>query len=200
MITIKSEKSNFGIILPTSLKEINADTLSILTDNIKLPKYYCIVALCFKTTLFDFVAINKNSKDASIMVIPIMAKISEEDSKTINANVGDKLIIDRSSLERSFHINIPTVVSTSNIKRYIDNDDDLRKAILRGKYNIKTSNDNIIDINKNNCNIYILEFKIVAINDIHASIPVDKNIIDPFLSVDNENVDNIGANAENNKE
>lgn len=186
MITIKSTKSNFGAIIPTSLNELNREVLEQLVKNIKLPKHYAIVCMCFKTTLFDFVAVAKNPKETSVMVIPLLAKISDEDKETTNAEVGDKIIIDRTSLERGSHLHVPTLITSNNLRNYIFSDNALTKAILSNNVSSNELDDKtkvVIDKGRN-IPIYVVEFKIVAASDIRASLGVDSIINDPWIKTD----------------
>lgn len=186
MITIKSTKSNFGAVIPTSLNELNREVLEQLVKNIKLPKHYAIVCMCFKTTLFDFVAVAKNPKETSVMVIPLLAKISDEDKETTNAEVGDKIIIDRTSLERGSHLHVPTLITSNNLRNYIFSDSALTKAILSNNVSSNELEDKtkvVIDKGRN-IPIYVVEFKIVAASDIRASLGVDSIINDPWIKTD----------------
>lgn len=172
MITIKSEKLPYGICFPTSVTEVTADALTALTTGIQLPKHYCIVALAFKTKIFDFCATVNSTRENDVAVVPILAKISDEDSELVNANVGDTLIIARSSLERGVHIHVDTMINAVSAKRYFDSDPELRKDAMS-----KSS-----DIQENS--IVILEFKICPVTDISASIPMDYHRVDPFMVVE----------------
>lgn len=186
MIEIKSAKMSYGINFPTSVKEFTPEVLETITNGVKLPKHYCIIALAFDTKVFDFCAAINSSRNTNVAVTPILAKISQEDSKEINASVGDKIIMDRSSLERGVHINLKTVISSNAARNYFNSDPDLTKAIM-------TKNDDKIIIDKTasrkltaakSPNIIILEFKICPVNDIAAAIPMDYQSIDPFLVMD----------------
>lgn len=182
MVTIKSPKKNYGINFPSSVNEITTDMLDAITENVKLPKHYCIVALCYKTKVFDFCTMINTNKNVEIGVVPILAKISKEDSEETAACVGDKLVIDRSSLERGSHLKINTMISSDNARKYFQSDENLHKAII-------SKNDTVVigkDMNKqllasNSPEIIIMEFKIVPVNDIAASVPFGNNIIDPFV-------------------
>lgn len=175
MITIKSKTKAYGINFPTSVNEINKDVLNLITENVKLPKHYAIVALAFDTKVFDFCAAMNSKHSTNINVTPILAKISNEDSEEINASIGDKLIIDRSSLERGVHINIRTSISANAARNYFNSDPDLIKSIMTrsekddAAYKLKQSN------------IIVVEFKIVPVNDISAAIPMNKSNVDPFI-------------------
>lgn len=173
MIEVKSINADYSINFPTDLNEINADVLNQLTTDVKLPKYYCLVALAYKTTLFNFATSLNGKQEFNMMVAPIMAKISDEDAASCNSEVGDILIIDRSSLERSVHIGISTVVNASKAKSYLAKDTELVKSIVK-------RDGRIIDKNTANSSIILLEFKVVPINTISASFRQDIEHTDPF--------------------
>lgn len=177
MYKIQSNKKNYGINFPTSLEEITTDSLLTITEDIKLPKNYCLIALAFKTKLFDFVAMINGRKDTNVGVIPIMAKISDEDSKKINANIGDRLIIPRSNLERAVHANVKSVITSTVAQRYFQEDNELVKTIMSNKLT-KTAPEYI----------YILEFKIIPINDINGAIINIDNQSDPFIVINKDNL------------
>lgn len=170
MLEIKSKKLTYGIKFPTSLEEVTGDVLKEITTGIKLPKHYCIVALCFKTKLFDFVNTISYSKETNLSVTPLLANIAEGCESEINANCGDKLIIDRSSLERGIHLNLPISISSNNAAAYFKQDSTLVKDIQEGKYNKDSYSPKI----------YVLEFKIIPIVDVKAAIPVNRESHDIF--------------------
>ena len=99
MIEIKSKKKSYGIRIPSSIGEITPEVLNTLVKGVKLPKHYCIVALCFDTKLFDFMTSINAKKPSTVAVSPLLAAISDEDSELINANIGDKLILNRTAIE-----------------------------------------------------------------------------------------------------
>lgn len=179
MITIKSEKKSYGINFPTSKEEITSELLGTITEYVKLPKHYCIVALCFQTKIFDFVAMVKSSNNANVAVTPVLAKISAEDAELINASVGDKLIIDRSSLERGVHLNLPVAISSNAARNYFNSDSEFCRNLMTK--NDKANTDKKL-IDAKNSNIIVLEFKIVPVNDISAAIPMKHKVYDPFIN------------------
>ena len=178
MIEIKSDKLNYGINFPTSIYEITADDLKHITSNVKLPKHYCIVALAFTTKLFDFCTAINSNRSTDVSVTPILAKISEEDVHVVNANVGDKLIVDRSSLERGVHINLKTVISSSIARNYLNSDQELIKNIITKNSKANINKELVSDKSPN---IVVLEFKILPVTDISASVPIECDTIDPFI-------------------
>lgn len=186
MLLVKSKKLNYGINFPTDLKEITPDVLTELTSNVNLPEYHCIVALCFKTKLFSFVADMKTNKTHDVGVTPLLAKMSNDDLNKMNIKIGDKIIIDRSSLERGVHLPIPTLISTSAAYAYLEKDPNLSKAIMT-----RDTNSVVIDPNMNKSlvagnspYIYVVNFKIVPVNNIYGSITTDSSVSDPFKYID----------------
>lgn len=189
MIKIQPKDSSIGILFPTSIKEITPEVLETISSEIKLPKYYCLVALAFETKLFDFVTTIKNPKNTTLGVTPILCKLSEGFKKEIKEEseeqeiyvIGNKVIVDRSTLERGTHINIKTMINSSSAHRFFHNHPELVKDIL-------TNKDKEIAIDcetkaslatKDINNIVILEFKIIPVNDIVATVPYANNV-DPF--------------------
>lgn len=170
MITIKSEKKNYGINFPTEIEEITPEILNEITKKIVLPNHYCVVMLCFKTKLFNFVLATNSKKTTTIPVVPVMAKISESDSNLINSVVGNKLIIERTCLERGVHLRLPIMISTDNARDYINSDSELVKSIVTTKNFIHSLN-----------NIVVVEFKILPVSDITASINSEITVEDPFV-------------------
>lgn len=175
MINIQSKSKSYGINFPTSINELNYDILGIITKDVKLPKHYAIIALAFETKVFDFCAAMNAKHQPSVSVTPILAKISDEDSIEINAVIGDKLIVDRSSLERGVHINIRTSISTNAARNYFNSDPELVKSIMT--HSEKDSS--VYEIKQ--ANIILLEFKIIPVTDISAAIPMNSKNVDPFI-------------------
>lgn len=173
MITIKSEKKSYGINFPTSLNELTPEILNEITKQVKLPKHYCIVALCFKTRVFDFVVAMNSKKEQAVAIVPLLAKINEEDKADVNAEVSDRVVLSRSALEMGTHISLPVIISTDNARRYFSSDEELTKSIITRRNSIFT------DMTKKD-NIIVLEFKIIPVSDIKATVPADGKGLDPF--------------------
>lgn len=170
MVTIKSKEKNYAINVPETITKGTKEVISNYLTNIHLPKNYCVIALCYKTRIFDFITMLKSSKDSTINVCPILAKISDEDANKINAEVGRKVIISRSSLERAVHLNVKCAISVSSVRDYFIDSPSYVKELMTDK-----SNDNIAKKD-----IILIEYKIVPITDISATID-DKQIIDPMI-------------------
>lgn len=178
MIYIKSPKTSYGVNLPTNITEVTKEALDTITNGIKLPKNYCIVALCFKTKLSRFAISISGKRTDEIGVVPVLAKIYAKDSEKVNANVGDMLIVDRSALERGSHINCETCISANNFRNYLTHDSDMLKAIVTNK-----TEDYGFDANTT---VIILEFKIIPIVEIRAAINNSIKSKDPYLTKDIE--------------
>lgn len=189
MLELKSESKDYGINLPTNINELTPEVLGAITDNVQLAPYYAIVALCFQVKLMDIAVNVNNDKEQTMSIVPVLAKISEEDSDRINAVVGNRLVLDRSTIERGIHLNIPTMISSKNVATYIKQDEVLRNNLVNGGdgspesalfiegKSVKERDE--IKLNKSP-QVYILEFKVVAVNDINVSIASGSKIIDPF--------------------
>ena len=168
MITLKSEKLDYGINLPTDLAEVNEEVLAKITANINLPKYYCIVAICKRVNLSHLILAaggNKKYSAMKVAVVPLLAKINSEDAELIKAEVGKKVVIAASELERGDHLYLSSGATDNVVNKYINEDENIRKALMLA-----------------NTEVYIIEFKIVPVNSIHGCIVKSNNILeDPFV-------------------
>jgi len=182
MLQVKSINKKWGINFPTELNEFTPELLSSITANVKLPKYYCVIALCFEVKLLTFAMEIRNNKGGTSNVIPLLCKAHAEDLVNMNGLIGDKVILDRSSIERGHKLNVPIMITSNNSTAYIKEDDKLLVNIIQGKPNDPHITDPIIQnmVDNKNSSIFIVEFKIVPVNDIVACIPVDSTVIDPF--------------------
>lgn len=186
MFELKKENSKIGINIPTTLDEIVKELPNILKD-VKIPEHYCIIAMAMKTDLFS-IALNAsgNSKEQTVEVIPLFAKANES-RFPIDMIIGDKVIVERASLERATHLHIPISASMKNIINFINegSNSQLRKSIIDRTYGKEnknaTMNKSIPYTTKDK--IYVLEFKIIPIGDIRGAIGYDKKTNDPFKVV-----------------
>ena len=69
-------------------------------------------------------------KPSTVAVSPLLAAISDEDSELINANIGDKLILNRTAIELGTQVNIKTMAAYNNIAEYINSDQNLLKLYM----------------------------------------------------------------------
>lgn len=165
MIKVESKIADYAINVPTKREEITPEALGALLKDVKVAKYYCVVAMIYKDTLFGVM----NRTNEVVTVIPVLAKISDEDSSSTGGRICDQLIIDRTSLERGNHLHIKNnIISPSHISEYIRNDKGLSQSIGNGTFGQNKGH-------KMNTPVYMLEFKIIPVNDIKAMI--DNNVI-----------------------
>lgn len=185
MITIKSKNRNYAVSFPESLSEIKPEDFISTLNDINLPKYHCIVAMCTEIKLFDLAtAISGNAKDTITQVIPLIGKINDCDNEMLKVDVGERIIIDRSSLERGVHLNTRLSIGSVNAMKYINSDADLKKDILSGKFNNSTSNLNKQLAIGSSPVIILVEFKIVPVNSIVAAVKKNVDFVDPFKVAD----------------
>lgn len=165
MIKVESKIADYAINVPTKREEITPEALGALLKDVKVAKYYCVVAMIYKDTLFGVI----NRTNEVVTVIPVLAKISDEDSSSTGGKVCDQLIIDRTSLERGNHLHIKNnIISPSHISEYIRNDRGLALSVGNGTFGQNKGH-------KLSTPVYMLEFKIIPVNDIKAMI--DNNAI-----------------------
>lgn len=170
MVKIFSEANNYGIKLPIAVNEITPDVLKSIVDGIKIPKHYTIIAMAFKTKLFDFLSTIATKKDYSVQVTNLLAYISDEDKDIVNGEVGDKIVIDRTSIERGNQLTINVCATVDNARRFFDNDKELVRSIITGKHEYLRTTDSVV----------LLNFKIVPACDIKACIAPNRKQIDVF--------------------
>lgn len=170
MIKLVCETAHYAITLPESINEIPNEAFDKLTSNITLPRYYCIVALCFKAKLFDLAFTNNKTKNSTLPVTPIMCKISDADSSDRQIRVGDRVMIDRSSIERGIHLNIPTGASYSAIVDYFTRYPEYRNKFIKDKEFDAIRSKRVI----------VMEFKIIPVTDIVGAVKLDERIDDPY--------------------
>lgn len=171
MIKVESKFKDFGIQIPTDISEITSEALDAVLTNVVVAKYYCVVALCQNESLFGVI----NNKVNTVEVMPIIAKISKEDAELIGMNQMDKIIIDRSTLERGYHLYLKhNVLSPQFVNKYITNDTELTRSITVGTFG---QNQGYTKGQK----VWFVEFKVIAINDLRAVITDKHKVINPFV-------------------
>lgn len=165
MIKVESKIADYAINVPTKREEITPEALGALLENVQLAKYYCVVAMIYQDTLFGVM----NRQSEVVTVIPVLAKINDEDAASTGSRVGAQLIIDRTSLERGNHLYIKNnIISPTHISDYIRNDRSLAMSIGNGTFGQNRGHNLTTPI-------YMVEFKIIPVNDIKAMI--DNNVI-----------------------
>ena len=170
MIKVESKVANYAINVPTKREELTIESLGKLLENVTVAKYHCVIAMIYADTLFGIV----NKKDNVVNVFPIIAKISNEDASSTGGQIGQQVVIDRTSLERGYHLYLPNnVISPAHLARYIDSDETLRRNISLGLFGANQG------YNKGD-KVYTVEFKVIPVNDIKAMIDNDAKIDNPF--------------------
>ena len=160
MIKVESKVANYAINVPTKREELTVESLGKLLENVTVAKYHCVIAMIYADTLFGVI----NNKKEVVNVFPIIAKISDEYSSSTGGQAGHQVVIDRTSLERGYHLYLPNnVISPAHLAKYIENDPELRKSITIGSYGKEQG------YNKGD-KVYTVEFKVIPVNDIKAMI------------------------------
>ena len=173
MIKVESKVANYAINVPTKREELTVESLGKLLENVTVAKYHCVIAMVYADTLFGVV----NDKKGVVNVFPIIAKISDEDASSTGGQAGQQVVIDRTSLERGYHLYLPNnVLSPAHLAKYIDSDADLRRNISLGMFGQNQGY-------KKGDKVYTVEFKVIPVNDIKAMIDNDQFIDNPFKEI-----------------
>lgn len=175
MIKIVNEKG-FGIRFPQTVDEISVVNLQKITSNISLAKHYAIVIIAAKTNIFNLCTTigTKNNKEAVLSAVPILAKINED--YDVPFEIGEKILIDRTSLERGQHVVVKSMINSNAARTFISNNPFIYKNALAHNYD-KFIED--YDKDKTSTDIVIIEAKIIPVSDIKGSIKNEK-VVDPF--------------------
>lgn len=153
MVEVDSKNQSYKVYLPEDVKEITPEYFNGLLGNIKLQKNYCVVAICYYDKIFNVVSAFKNKKDGMTSIIPVIAKIEEDN--VCGFKQMERAEINRTDLERGHHLNISANAGgLTNFINYVTGDKDLYKDVLAGKYPHK---------------VIFVEFKIVPLVSIIAT-------------------------------
>lgn len=147
---------NYGLILPTDLKEITPKFLTSITEDVIVANDYSLVAVCYREKLSSIILSLKQNKNLTTAVVPLFVKrgYTEENKFQPFIEIGDKLLISASQLSLGYHVAVPNnPLNINKLLAYFDGD---REAYTRA-LNIT-----------NNSYVYFLEFKIVPNCDIIA--------------------------------
>ena len=141
MIQLNNKTKEFALNVPTSFKEITPEYLNKVTEHIKLAENYAMIALVLTTKLSEYCyTLNSNSnKQPEVGVTPIIVKFNKTDDVHVDFEAGDIAIIANSDLERAYHCNVPSMITSNRIAEYIMSDEQFRKDLQLG--NIKDKND-----------------------------------------------------------
>ena len=173
MITLKNEKLDRKINVPTTMNDITPEILKKLTVNVTLPENRVLVALCWKVNFGD-VFFNNKKQNNSAIVVPVCAKLNlSNDVKDSYKflEVGKKVVLTRSALEMGVHVHIPNSASMQSIEKWAT---DATQAQFPGSKSISI---NVLPEGK----FILIEFKIVSAADISGVIESDILPEDPFV-------------------
>lgn len=167
MVQLKQTDETGNVIktftFPSSVSVYTSDVLEKITDNIKVAPHYALVGII--TELTPSTILIGGKLDSSVTIVPVLAKVGDTDN-VFSDNIGNVVVIDKSSLERGIHCTNSSNTSYSSLRKTIN------KIVPFGKrfnYNEDTLNK---DAMKKPC--YIIEFKLVPISDIHGCYTYDK--------------------------
>lgn len=170
---IKLRNESVEISVPTKLEEITKEKLTQIFDIINLPDNYCIVAILQKVKLSQFAMMTvSKAKETLVYTIPIIGKLPTSHSYYGKIDVGNKVIITRSSLEMGTAVSMSTSISSGNLNKFLNDNETIRQKCFRKEVKDEDGNDNVW--------IYLMEAKIVPVCDIRGTIPQDSKFIDPF--------------------
>lgn len=170
---IKLRNESIEISVPTKLEEITKEKLNKLFEVINLPDNYCIVVILQKVKLSQFAMMTvSKAKETLVYTIPIIGKLSENNNYTGKINIGDKVIITRSSLEMGTTVSMSTSISSGNLNKFLNDNETIRQKCFRKEVKDEDGNDDVW--------IYLMEAKIVPVCDIRGTIPQDSKFTDPF--------------------
>lgn len=172
--------------LPTSIKEITADYLKAVTENISIAPYYAVIAAVYRAKLPEVISISKKSRSMAISIVPIFVKANlplETEKPTydlINSiKTADRIIIGVTDIERGYYLSTPKNIITMDtiIKIYGDksNKDGFNSHIM-GDQN----------------DYFFVDFKLVPITDIKGKYELNKpnEFVNPFVTVNAVEVSN----------
>lgn len=164
---VKGNLGEFTINLPESLEEITPEYLTKCTEFVHPAPNYALVAVVYKDSLSLVLTSAKKNKPANVSVVPVFIKAGEcEDGFIKSLELGNRVVVAASDLSLGHHINSPyNKITPANIINLCDGDKEIySKAILMQSP------------------VCFVEFKLVPINVIHASLDVTKNsFINPFI-------------------
>ena len=106
--TVKLKDGQVDFKFPTSIKELDAEYLLNLVDNVDIADHYSIIALCYEERLANLIIAARNNKNRTIKVTPIFVKAGKTDATIINAaNVKDYVITANTQVGISCKLPVP---------------------------------------------------------------------------------------------
>lgn len=188
MIRIKSDLKPYAIEVPTAISEIDERYFKALLNDVKIANNYAIIAICYKDRLFSILSDFKSGNNGTKEVVPIIAKIQDNESKVPFA-VGDLAVVDTSSLERGTHLSLRNnAICFGAICEYCLSDSELSKAIMNGSFFNGGKSLGAHEAKMAAPDVFFVEFKIVPLCDIKASYSRDANIACTKVEHDKSNL------------
>lgn len=166
MVQLKQTDETGNVIetftFPSSVSAYTKEVLEKVTDNIKVAPHYALVGII--TALTPSTILLGGKMDSSVTIVPVLAKVGDTDN-VFSDNIGNVVVIDKSSLERGIHCTNSSNTSYSNLRKTID------KIV---PYDKRFNHNDTVnkDVMKMPC--YVIEFKLVPISDIHGCYTYDK--------------------------
>lgn len=182
MIVIENEKKSYDIKLPTDLSELTKEYFDEMLKGVNIADNYSVIALCYKAKLFEI--INTAKKEVVIQATSILVKIGGNIESVAYCKPMDKVIVNRSSLERSQHLSLPNnTLEPGKVSDYICSNNELVKAITTGKYFAADGETPMLG-GSNAPYCYFVEYKIIPNNVIIAGVSKEsekEKVINPFI-------------------
>lgn len=170
MISLQNPKGGYVINVPTSKADLDFNSIKDVIANVIPSKHYAVIALCQSFKPFNL-AMLANGKDTDVKVATFFIKANEDESQ-FKASVGDKVIVSRSDLELSVHLNVNFSLSANTITKVVEDSKELRDELRNGMYD---QNGMLIE------EIIAVEFKLIPVNAIKAVISNDIPKVDRFI-------------------
>lgn len=172
-LIVETKSSVVEFNLPTNLKELSNDYLKQVTDSIIVAPNYSLIGLVYHEKLAPLIlTCRNNKKTTSIGVVPIFIKSGSGDPSVVDkAQIGQKLLIANSSIERAFKCAAPANRLTLEV--FAD--------IIRGGTDKELYDKAISDPDQSE--IYFVDFKIVPNCEIIALYDDVKKVESPFIKV-----------------
>lgn len=170
MISLQNPKGGYVINVPTSKADLDFNSIKDVIANVIPSKHYAVIALCQSFKPFNL-AMLANGKDTDVKVSTYFIKANEDESQ-FKASVGDKVIVSRSDLELSVHLNVNFSLSANTITKVVEDSKELRDELRNGMYD---QNGMLVE------EIIAVEFKLIPVNAIKAVISNDIPKIDKFI-------------------
>lgn len=170
MISLQNPKGGYVINVPTSKADLDFNSIKDVIANVIPSKHYAVIALCQSFKPFNL-AMLANGKDTDVKVATFFIKANEDESQ-FKASVGDKIIVSRSDLELSVHLNVNFSLSANTITKVVEDSKELRDELRNGMYD---QNGMLVE------EIIAVEFKLIPVNAIKAVISNDIPKVDKFI-------------------